>query len=182
MSQTNIFPLGDGALTIDFGNEISVALNDEVLRLDASLARQNFPGFIETVPAYSSLTVFYDVFTVRKNFPEFATAHEAVKNFVEAARQSAVEIERNEPRLMEIPVCFDAESAPDLDFVARHNGLTKEETIEIFLAGTYRVFMLGFLPGFAYMGEIDERIAAPRRASPRLKTPKGSVGIACRQT
>jgi inhibitor of KinA len=182
MIRAKIFPLGDNALTVDFGNEISAALNDEVLRLDSFINRRNFPGLIETVPAYGSLTVFYDVFTVRKNFPESATAFAAVKNFVETARTNAGEIERKESRLIEIPICFDEEFAPDLAAVAARNDLTKEEVIEIFLARIYRVFMIGFLPGFPYLGEIDERIAAPRRSTPRLKTPKGSVGIAGRQT
>lgn len=177
-----IFPLGENALTIDFGNEISLELNNKVLCLDRFLAENNFAGFIETIPAYGSLTIFYDVFTVRKNFPEAATAFEAVKAFLENALQNLSEIEFAEPRLVEIPVCFDAESALDLDSVAAENNLTRKEVVEIFLEKTYRVFMLGFLPGFAYMGETDERIAAPRKSAPRLKVPRGSVGIAGRQT
>jgi KipI family sensor histidine kinase inhibitor len=85
-------------------------------------------------------------------------------------------------RLIEIPVCFDEEFALDLEFVATSQNLTQKQVIKIFLEKTYRVFMLGFLPGFAYMGEIDQRIAVPRLQSPRMKVPKGSIGIACRQT
>jgi inhibitor of KinA len=177
-----IFPLGENALTIDFGNEISLELNSRVLRLADFLARNNFAGFVEIVPAYSSLTIFYDVFTVRKNFPAFQTAFEAVRALAENALPKLNEIEFSEPRLVKIPVCFDAESALDLDWVAAENNLTRADVVEIFLAKTYRVFMLGFLPGFAYMGETDERIAAPRKLTPRLKVPRGSVGIAGRQT
>jgi inhibitor of KinA len=177
-----IFPLGENALTIDFGNEISLELNNRVLRLDGFLAGNNFAGFLETIPAYGSLTIFYDVFTVRKNFPGAATAFEAVKVFLENALRNLSEIETPAPRLVEIPVCFDAESALDLDFVCAERNLTREEVVEIFLEKTYRVFMLGFLPGFAYLGEVDERIAAPRKSAPRLKVPRGSVGIAGRQT
>lgn len=177
-----IFSLGENALTIDFGSEISLELNGRVLRLDDFLARNGFAGFIETVPAYGSLTIFYDVFTVRKNFPAFPTAFAAVKAVVENALPNLPEIERVASRLVKIPVCFDAESALDLDSVAARNNLTRERVLEIFLARTYRVFMLGFLPGFAYLGELDERIAAPRRSAPRLKVPRGSVGIAGRQT
>lgn len=177
-----IFPLGENALTIDFGNEISLELNNRVLQFADFFARNNFAGFVETVPAYSSLTIFYDVFTVRKHFPAFQTAFEAVKAAVENALPALNDIELVEPRLIEIPVCFDAESALDLDSLAAENNLTSEEVIGIFLVRTYRVFMLGFLPGFAYMGEVDERIAAPRKPAPRLKVPRGSVGIAGRQT
>jgi inhibitor of KinA len=177
-----IFPLGENALTVDFGNEISLELNNKVLRLDGFLAENNFSGFIEIVPAYSSLTIFYDVFTVRKNFPASATAFEAVRNFLENALLNLSEIETPAPRVVKIPVRFDAESALDLDWLAAEKNLRRDEVIVIFLEKTYRVFMLGFLPGFAYLGEIDERIAAPRKSAPRLKVPKGSVGIAEKQT
>ena len=177
-----IFPLGVTALTIEFGNEISVELNKSVIQLARFFEENSFLGFVETVPAYASLSVFYDVLRVRKNFPKFPTAFDAVKNFTENAWQSLGESAETESRLIEIPVCFDAEYAPDLDSAAAENNLTEKEVVGIFLSKTYRVYMLGFLPGFAYMGEVDERIAAPRKTSPRLKVPKGSVGIAGRQT
>jgi len=177
-----IFPIGDNALTIEFGSEISAEHNNLVLKLAAYFEQNAFQGFVETVPAYASLACFYDVVIVRKNFSAFATAFDAVKNFVENALQNLDDFEETKPRLIEIPVCFDQESALDLDSVAAINNLTARQVIEIFLGATYRVYMLGFLPGFAYMGETDERIAAPRKRSPRLKVPKGSVGIARRQT
>jgi inhibitor of KinA len=182
MTAAKIFSLGENALTIDFGNEISLELNNKVLSLADFLARNNFAGFIEFVPAYSSLTVFYDVFTVRKNFPNFATAFEAVKSFLENALENLSEIEKSAPRVVKIPVCFAENFALDLEFVAAETDLTRDEVVRIFLAQTYRVFMLGFLPGFAYMGEVDERLATPRKLAPRLKVPRGSVGIAGRQT
>ena len=177
-----IFPLGDNALTIEFGNEISPELNNLVLKLAQFFEQNQFSGLIETVPAYSSLSIFYDVFIVRQNFPEFSTAFSAVKNFAESALQNLDEIPEKKPRLIEIPVSFDNEFALDLEFVATTNNLTPKEVIKIFTAQTYRVYMLGFLPGFAYIGEVNERITAPRKESPRLKVPPGSVGIAGRQT
>ena len=177
-----IFPLGDAALTVEFGNEISIELNNRVIRLARFFENSPFPGFIETVPAYASLSVFYDVSSVRKNFPEFPTAFEAVKSFAENARRITEESAETESRLIEIPVCFAAEYALDLASVAAKNNLSEKEFVEIYLSRNYRVYMLGFLPGFAYLGEVDERAAAPRKDSPRLKVPKGSVGIAGRQT
>ncbi len=120
-----IFSLGDNALTIDFGNEISVELNERVLTLAQIFDKNSFAGFVEIVPAYSSLTVFYDVFKVRKNFPKFLTAFEAVKNFVENNLESLDKLEKAESRVVEIPVCFDREFALDLDFVATENNLAK---------------------------------------------------------
>lgn len=177
-----IFPIGDNALTIELGTEISENLNKQAVRLGRYFEQNRFSGFTEIVPAYASLSIFYDVSSVRKNFPEFATAFEAVKNLAENALQNLVETAESAPRLIEIPICFDAKFAPDLDFVAENSNLTAREVIEIFTAKTYRVFMLGFLPGFAYMGEIDARIHAPRRQTPRLEVARGSVGIAGRQT
>ena len=179
---TKIFPLGESALTIEFSNEISPETNDKVISLVNYFEANQFPGFIEIVPAYSSLTIYYDVLTVRKNFLEFATAFDAVKNSAENALLNLASIKKENSRVIEIPVCFDDENALDLKFVAEINNLKPPEVIEIFTAKTYRVYMLGFLPGFAYLGEIDERIAAPRKSAPRLRVPKGSVGIAGRQT
>ncbi len=177
-----IFPLGDSSLTVEFGKEISAESNNCALNLAGLFDKNPFPGFIEIVPAYASLSVFFDVSIVRKNFPDFSTAFEAIKNFTENALQNPGDLERNKPRPVEIPVCFDAEYALDLDSIAALNNLNAGDVIKIFLAATYRVYMLGFLPGFAYMGEVDERIAAPRKTAPRLRVPKGSVGIAGRQT
>jgi inhibitor of KinA len=180
--KAKISPLGDSALTIDFGNEISVQLNNLVLELATFFNENSFPGFEEIVPAYSSLTIFYNVLKVRKHFPEFATAFEAVRNFAENALRNLNDFQTHQQRTIKIAICFDKEFALDLDFVAARNNLSPKKVVEIFLCKTYRVFMLGFLPGFAYMGEIDERIAAPRKQKPRTKVPKGSVGIAGRQT
>lgn len=177
-----IFSLGESALTIDFGNEISVELNICVLELMKFLDENPFEGFIEAVPAYSSLTVFYDILKVKKNFSEFSTAFKAVECLVKSALKNQNLRQQNEPKLIEIPVCFDDEFAPDLDFVAGENDLLKQAVIKLFLGKTYRVFMVGFLPGFSYMGEVDKKIAAPRKQSPRAKVSAGSVGIAGRQT
>lgn len=180
--KAKIFPLGETALTIEFGNEISAGLNNRVLKLADFFEKNYFAGFREIVPAYSSLTIFYDVWKVRKSFPEFSTAFEAVKSFAKNALKSSGDFQLKQTREIEIPICFDKEFALDLEFVAASKNLSPENVVKIFLSRTYRVFMLGFLPGFAYMGEVDERIAVPRKPSPRAKVPKGSVGIAGRQT
>lgn len=177
-----IFPLGLDALTVELDNEISESLNLKVLSLADYFEKNKFDGFIETVPAYASLTLFFDLKAVRKSFPTFPNAFAAVKNIAENALTKAKTQPKRQSKVIEIPVNFGEEFAIDLEFVADTNRLSKTEVIEIFLAKTYRVFMLGFLPGFAYMGEIDERIAAPRKQTPRTKVAAGSVGIADRQT
>lgn len=178
-----IFPLSDNALTIEFGNEISESVNVRALELFDHFSTHRFPGLIDVVPAYSSLTIFYDVHKVRNEFPEYPSAFSAVKALAEIALRVPYEfLERTERAIFEIPVYFNDESGPDLGAVAEFSGLSPKDVVKAFTSRTYRVFMLGFLPGFAYMGTVDERIASPRKKSPRLDVPKGSVGIAGRQT
>ena len=176
-----IFPLGDNALTIDFGNEISLELNSRAVTLASAITSSPFKGFVEAVPAYSSVAVFYDPQIVREAFP-ISSAFERVRAIVVERLKHMETVLTVEARSIQIAVDFSSEAALDADFIATHCGLSFEEVIAIFLSRTYRVYMLGFLPGFAYMGEVDERIASPRQPSPRLKVPKGSVGIAGVQT
>lgn len=178
----SIFPIGENAVTIDFGNEISIETNNRVIALAKVISRKPFAGLIETVPAYSSLTVFFDLLKVRQNYPQFVTASSFIENFLQNTADEFLEVSEIETRSVKIPVCFDEEFSFDLESIAKTANLTKEEVIEIFTAETYRVFMLGFLPAFAYMGEVNEKIAAPRRSSPRPNIEKGSVGIAGKQT
>lgn len=180
--EIRIFSLGDSALTVEFGNSISQILNIKAIALADHFDRERFPGFIESVPAYSSTTIFYHLIEVRKNFPQFSTALDAVKSIAENALENLDEAKNNESRTVEIPVHFDSECALDLDFVSKNSGLSPTKVIEIFTGKTYRVFMLGFLPGFTYMGEVDDRIAMPRKQTPRTLVPRGSVGIAGKQT
>ena len=177
-----IFPLGTNALTIDFGNEISLELNEKAVNLAEYFEKNPFPGMREIVPAYASVTLFYDVLQVRTTFAESKTAFEAVSKLAENALQISLGKKLSIPRLIEIPIDFGDPNALDLEFVASHSNLTKSKVVELFTAATYRVFMLGFMPAFAYMGEVSEEIAAPRKNSPRLIVPRGSVGIAGRQT
>lgn len=168
-----IFPLGDSALTIEYGNEISLDLNAKAIGLARHLNEAPFSGLIEAVPAYASVTVFFDP---------------AITNFAAVEDELASASNTPEPSgsettsLIEIPIVVSPETSPDLSRVAEFGGMNVEEALDIFLAQTYRVYMLGFLPGFAYMGEVDERIAAPRLETPRTKVPAGSVGIAGKQT
>jgi inhibitor of KinA len=147
--------------------------------LQQALAKNNFKGFVETVPAYNSLTIFYDIAIVKNNYPATTTAFDIVKNCVEKLineTNSTVVIKRT---IITIPVYYNGE---DIGFVATQHQLSTEEVINMHTAKTYRVFMIGFLPGFAYMGKVDERIATPRLSSPRTNVQAGSVGIAGFQT
>ncbi|MFN3850793.1 MAG: 5-oxoprolinase subunit PxpB [Spirosomataceae bacterium] len=166
-----IFAIGDSAVTIHFGNVIDESINDIVHALSNQIDAVGFEGFIECVPAYSSLSIFYKP---QRNF-----GFDELKKWVKSQLE-AIDIQQNkEYRIVEIPVVYDGE---DLDFVAQYCDLTTDEVVEIHTSALYRVFMMGFLPGFAYMGGMNERIATPRKNTPRLKVPAGSVGIAGKQT
>jgi inhibitor of KinA len=177
-----IFPLGDDAVTVEFGNEISESLNRSAIALCEHFTAHPFPGFVEAVPAYSSATLFYRVRDVIVADSDASTAFEAVRRRLIGALSVFKDQVPVTPRRVSIPVYFGPEESLDLESIAERCGLSPGKVISIFLDATYRVFMLGFLPGFAYMGPVDERIAIPRHAAPRLKVPKGSVGIAGRQT
>lgn len=180
--EVKIFSLGESALTVEFGNEISTDLNGKAIALARHFEHNPFVGYVEAVPAYASTTIFFDLVSVRTHFPEFRTAFDAVHSLITNALSHLNASTKEKLRQIEIPVSFLSENAPDLEYISEYSGLPASEVVNIFLEREYRVYMLGFLPGFAYMGEVDERIAVPRRESPRALVPKGSVGIAGRQT
>lgn len=168
-----VLPCGDCAVTVQVGYEISEETNRKVVSLMRALAEAAIPGLRELVPSYSAVCVHYD--------PEQISYEQLLErlNDLEIKELSS---ESASQKIVEIPVCYGGEYGPDLAFVAEHNGLSPEEVIAIHSGGTYLVYMLGFLPGFAYMGGMDERIATPRLTSPRARIPAGSVGIAGGQT
>ena len=177
-----IVPLSESAVVVEFGRTISVELNDKALGLAVCLELDRFPGFIEAAPAYASITVFYDPIAVRKHFSNADSAFEAVADLLAERLERPQDTQIIAQRIIEIPVDFSKEHSLDLADISSMTGLKHKEIIKRFLAKTYRVYMLGFLPGFAYMGEVDESISVPRKETPRTAVPKGSVGIAGRQT
>jgi inhibitor of KinA len=177
-----IKPLGESAIVVEFGNIISEDLNAQAIALYKKLTADPFAGFVEALPSYCSTTVFYDLVTVRRAFPEFRTAFSAVESLVNKIAAELVVKSSIERPVHDIPVDFSSQHGLDLQSVAISCDLSVSDVIEIFTSRVYRVYMVGFLPGFAYMGEVDERIKQPRRPQPRTKVPKGSVGIAGFQT
>jgi KipI family sensor histidine kinase inhibitor len=161
-----LLPCGDAALVVQFGEEIDPALNARVLALDARVA-QGIPGVIETVPTYRSLLVHYD-----PTATDYRTLGEALLGLSANLPETPTE-----GRLWRIPVVYGGEFGIDLESVAAHHGITTDELIRRHSAPIYRVYMMGFLPGFAYLGGLDPSIAISRRESPRLKTPAGTISI-----
>ena len=164
---------GDSALVVELGDEISQEVNRKVHALADALGKTSLLGLGELVPTYRSLLVHYD--PLRLSCDE-------VKAFVLEVLQKCEEKPSFEPRVVEVPVVYGDEFGPDIEFVAEHNGLSVEEVIRLHAGATYTVYMLGFTPGFAYLGGMPEAVATPRLETPRTLVPAGSVGIAGEQT
>ena len=165
---------GDSALVIEFGNEISVDINKKIRKMMDDIKKENIDGIVELVPTYCSLLINYDVLKI-----DYNTLVEKLKTFLNNDLETA---EGEEVTLIEIPTLYNDEVGPDLSYVAEHNKLSKEEVIKIHTGTDYLVYMLGFMPGFTYLGGMSEKIATPRLESPRLQIYPGSVGIAGKQT
>lgn len=167
-----IRPCGDAALTIEFGETVDAALNDAVLSLDAAIAREHLAGVIETIPTYRSLFVVYD---------PVVTSHAAVSSWLmEKARGHLPKPPAG--RIWRFPVCYGGEFGIDLPFVAEKTGLSEAEVVRRHAGGTYRIYMMGFIPGFTYLGGLDPALAVPRRDDPRLTSPAGTISIGGVQT
>ena len=169
-----IYPCGDCAVTMQIGAEISEQVNRDVVCALNSLRRAAIVGVVELVPTYTSICIHYD--------PAVLSYEALLCQLKQLRIDYSEDYTSRSGRVIEIPVCYGGEYGPDLAFVAQHNGLTPEEVIKRHSEGEYLVYMLGFLPGFAYMGGMDASIACPRLESPRTKIPAGSVGIAGSQT
>ena len=166
--------LGDRGLLVELGDGIDPAVNRRVQRLQQILARENLWGVVETIPAYSSLLVVYD--PLRAAPDALARQIRGLCDFDDAAAPEA------QRPVIEIPVVYGGEAGPDLEAVAAYHNLTGEEVIRLHSGTVYRVYMIGFTPGFPYMGELPQALDTPRRETPRTHIPKGSVAIAQRQT
>ena len=181
-TQPKIFPLGESAVVVEFGNIISEDLNRKAICLAEHLTANPFPGYIESVPAYTSTTIFYDLVEVRRRSEDRQSVFDSIAHILRLALADMKFSEEAQRDVIKIPATFNKQSGPDLEFVSETSSLAIDEIIKIFTSATYRVYMVGFLPGFAYMGELDERLSMPRKQQPRQAVPKGSIGVAGRQT
>ena len=152
---------GDSALVIQFGNEISVEVNKKIRKMMDNIKKENIDGIVELVPTYCSLLINYDVLKI-----DYNTLTEKLKKFLS---NNEATVEDEEVTLIEIPTLYNDECGPDLEYVAEYNKLSKEEVIKIHTGTDYLVYMLGFMPGFTYLGGMSEKIATPRLESPRLR-------------
>ena len=174
--------LSENALFVVFHDEINESTQRQIQQAMQLLLQHPFPGLIEMIPSYTNFCVYYDPFIVRKKLPQTQTIAMSVQLYIEKLLQSLTTLEQIERRIIEIPVIYGGEYGPDLQEVAQCNQLTPEQVIKIHTSRDYLVYMLGFAPGFPYLGGLDERISTPRKNIPRLEIAAGSVGIGGNQT
>lgn len=165
--------VGDRGLLLEQGNSIDPEVNRKVRALAMALGAQRVKGLLEVVPTYRSLLLIYD---------PLITAPDFLLEAVRSLEARLLEIKIPPPRTVEIPVCYGGEFGPDMEFVASYHGLTVEEVIRIHSAPDYQIYMMGFTPGFPFLGGLPEVLATPRLETPRLMVPAGSVAIAANQT
>lgn len=166
-------PVGESALLIELGNELSLSVNERVHQLDAQIRQTHQGGIVACVPGYASLLVTYNPLQISLR---------GVYDLIQTTIDSNAEFNGYETKYIEIPVIYGGEYGPDLFFVAKANVLPAHVVVEKHAAPVYRVGMMGFTPGFPYLLGLDPDLATPRRDTPRLQVPAGSVGIAGGQT
>ena len=166
-------------LTINVGNSIDLETNKKVFQLYYQLLKNRHASWLDIIPAYATVSIVFDTVTIRQQNP---SAFEWMRAQIENVLSEIEETETIPSRHVQVPVCYDAEFALDADRIEKEKNISLEELIALHAVKPYHVFMIGFLPGFAYMGPVDQRIATPRLSTPRTNVLAGSVGIAGAQT
>jgi inhibitor of KinA len=173
VSTFRILPVGDATLVVEFEERIDPEVNARAVATAEAVRAASITGVRDVVPTYRSVAVYFD---------PLLTDHGGLVRRLEEAARRPPRKESGEHALIRVPVCYGEDFGPDLPEIARVARASEAEVVEIHTSRTYRVYMLGFMPGFAYMGLVDSRIAVPRRETPRVRVPRGSVCLAGVQT
>ncbi|WP_257667611.1 5-oxoprolinase subunit PxpB [Parapedobacter tibetensis] len=178
-----IYPLSEYAVTLEFSHEINADILQLISKFNTLLHRKPFDGFCTTVPAYATLSVFFDPLEVIQS-PHLRgiNCFERISSYLSRLEDEEKNQIITENGTMTIPICYGGKFGPDLDEVARLHGMTANEVIHLHSTAIYHVYLIGFTPGFAYLGGMPGQLATPRKSFPRSVVPAGSVGIAGKQT
>ena len=171
--KTQFYLMGDRGLLLEFGDEISREISEKVRRMALAVQAEAMEGIVETVPTYRSLLIVYN--------PAILPI-QGLKKRLSRVEEELQQTPLPEPKLTRIPVAYGDAYGPDLEEVAKYHRISPEEVIQLHCSKPYLIYMIGFMPGFPYMGELPQALETPRLKTPRLSVPKGSVAIAQRQT
>jgi KipI family sensor histidine kinase inhibitor len=172
-SDAKSYLMGDRGLLLEFGDEISREINEKVRRMALAVHAEAIEGIIETIPTYRSLLIIYNPVIL-----PMEDLKERLKRMEKGLQQTPLP----EPKLTRIPVVYGGIYGPDLEEVAKYLHVSPEEVVQLHCSKPYLIYMIGFMPGYPYMGELPQALVTPRLKTPRLLVPKGSVAIAQRQT
>jgi inhibitor of KinA len=172
-----IYPIGDHALTIELGDRIDPDINRQCLDIARQLASANIHGLKDVIPGYTTVSLIYDPAEIF-HLPNIVSPYQYIRQQAEEVIGRYRPSQQLTGRTITVPACFDTSFAPDLPLLAQQKNIPVETVIDIFLGRTYHVYMIGFLPGFAYMGKVDDAIATPRKEKPYAGVKPGSIGIA----
>ncbi|MFZ9660894.1 MAG: 5-oxoprolinase subunit PxpB [Chitinophagaceae bacterium] len=172
MRHQRIYHLSERAITIEWQHVIDKHIHQHIMALDQDLKKNPFPGWMENVPSYHTLTIYYDPFSTETD--PLHLLEDRLNHFIEDKAVAT--------RKLKVPVCYDPAYAIDMPLVTKQLGLSAEEVIRFHLEQTYSVFMIGFMPGFPYMGKLNPKLFIERKAIPSKAIPAGSVAIAGFQT
>ena len=172
LSPPRLLPCGDTAVAVEFGDSIAAGINARVIALDRAVRGANLPGVVECVPTYRSLLVHLDPLT--------ADHAELFKTLHSFAQKIGTEVRTT--RRWSVPVVYGRGFGEDLEALAERHGMVPEAVIALHSDAVYQVYMVGFMPGFTYLGGLDPRLVTPRRPTPRARIPGGSISIGGAQT
>jgi inhibitor of KinA len=172
-SEPRFLLAGDKGLNMEFGNEINEEINQKIRATSAAISQREIPGIKELIPTYRSLLIIYEPLEI--SLKDLITELKQIQEGLDSLKLP-------DPIVSVIPVLYGGDMGPDLGFVAEHNNISPDEVIKIHTSTDYLIYMLGFTPGFTYLGGMSDKIATPRLKTPRTKIPAGSVGIAGSQT
>lgn len=181
-SHFKIYSLSEQAITIEFGTEITEEIAARVSNFNQLIIRNPFKGLITTIPAYATVTVYFETLTVFQSELPGANCFEKISSYLSALTNQTTETSSINVNRLTIPVCYEEEFALDIVSLAEYHKLTVDEVINLHTSAFYKVYMIGFVPGFAYMGGLAGQLSTPRKETPRKVVPQGSVGIAGNQT
>ena len=183
LNNISFFQISENAISVELGEEISEEILKRITRLNECIKQNPFAGLLSTIPAYTTLTLYFNpVELMNDSSVKGATCLDKVSGYIKAINVEAKTHQQTHNQITHIPVCYDTTFGFDLDELTNFYQLKKEEIIEIHSSAIYTVYMIGFVPGFPYLGGLSEKLIAPRKQNPRPAIPAGSVGIAGKQT